>query len=431
MKKKRAFGNAVVILAAASILVFSGCSRKSESTGKTSKTAKTEIVYFSRGEPVLLKIWVNVAEEFMKKNPDIKVRIENLDYGAYWSKLLTLMAAGTPPDVIFLESNRMTSYILKDSLTDLTPFIEKDRDFNINDFFSIGIKPYMRGGKLYGLPNDVAAQVIFYNKDLFNKAGLPFPKDNWTWDDMLKDAQAMTLDFNNDGRIDQYGIAYYDADAAVFQNGGKYYDNPENPQKCLMNLPENLEAYQFCKDLTYKYHVQPTQTEYQDTDGRTMFSLGRVAMIPDGHWSIPRYMKEAKNFKWDVQVYPKKKRIAGLGRGSCFAIPSGSKNKDAAFRFIRFITGYDGQKILMESQFSMPALKKIAYSKLFMTPANINKKAFITMTESCEMEAKLLNYEEINSTIQRELDNVWLDKEPTQTVLERLAKKINELIKNK
>lgn len=391
------------------------------------KDRKT-ILYFSRGEPVLLEIWNRVAEEFMKKNPQIRVKIENVDYNAYWPKLLTMIAAGTPPDVVFLESNRMTSYIKKGSLTDLTEYIKKDKSFKYSDFYDIALKPYMRNKKLYGLPNDVATVVMFYNQNIFDEASIPYPKSSWTWDDLLKIAKQLTLDKNNDGKVDQYGLAYYPYDIAIFQNGGDFFNDPANPKKCMLNTKAVQQAVAFCRDLHYKYHVAPTQTEFQDNDGRTMFTMGKIAMIPDGHWMVPRFSKEIKNFNWDVVVLPRKKVRAGSGRGSCFAICQGSQNKEEAYQFIKFITGFEGQKILMESGFSMPALKKIADSKYFRQTLPKNKEAFIEMTRAAHLEPMLENWEEIQSIQSVKLDKVWLNQEAEGPVLDSLTKKINKLL---
>ncbi|MBU1078581.1 MAG: sugar ABC transporter substrate-binding protein, partial [Spirochaetes bacterium] len=392
---------------------------------------ESEITYFSRGEPVLLEIWQTVSEKFMEKNPDVKVNIENVDYELYWSKLLTMIAAGTPPDVIFLESNRMTSYITKGSLTDLTPFIEKDEKFRIEDFFNIAISPYMRNGRLFGLPNDVATVVMFYNKNLFDEAGLPYPNKNWTWADMLKIAKKLTRDIDNNGKIDQYGLAYYPHEIAIPQNGGSRFDNAENPTRCMLNAPAAKEAIQFCNDLSHKYKVSPTMSDFQDTDGRTMFVIGRIAMIPDGHWMVPRFKKEINKFKWDVVVLPRKKQQAGSGRGSGFAIPSGSKNKEAAFRFIKFVTGFEGQKILMKAGFSMPALKTIAKSVHFQNPPPENKQAFIDMTKAAVLEPKLESWNEVQDMEDSELDRIWVNEEKAETVLKRLAKNLNKIIQKK
>ncbi|MDD5067804.1 MAG: sugar ABC transporter substrate-binding protein, partial [bacterium] len=385
--------------------------------------------YLTRGEPVLLEIWKKVADEFMKENPGITVRIENVDYNGYWSKILTMITAGTPPDVIFLESNRMTGYIEKGALTDLTPFLTKNKEFRIKDFFDVAIQPYMKDKHVYGLPNDVAAIVMFYNKSLFDEAGLPYPKKGWTWDDLIKVSKKLTKDKNKDNVIDQYGLAYYDSDLAISQNNGSMFNRVEKPTQCLLNTKAVKEAVKFCYDLSYTYKVAPKNSDFQDTDGRMMFIMGRVAMIPDGHWMVPKFKKEITGFKWDVVVMPRKKKMAGSGRGSCLAIPAESKNKEAAFRFIKFATGFEGQKLLMQSDFSAPALKSIAGSEYFLSPPPQNERAFIDMIKCAELEPKLSNWDEVRDYINRELDKIWLDLEPMDKVLDETTRDVNKMLK--
>lgn len=147
----------------------------------------------------------------MEAHPDIKVRIENVTYDAYWPRFLTMVAGGIPPDVIFLESTRLASFASKGTILDLDPFIEADEEINMADFYPLALDALRYKGRLYALPNDIAVFAMFYNKDMFDEAGsIPHPQKGWTWDDFLEISKKLTRDIDGDGKIDQFGSSFRD-----------------------------------------------------------------------------------------------------------------------------------------------------------------------------------------------------------------------------
>ncbi|HET6455993.1 MAG TPA: extracellular solute-binding protein, partial [Armatimonadota bacterium] len=213
------------------LMLLPGC-------GKRTSSGQTEIVYFTRATPDQLEVWRRASKEFMRLNPDVKVRFENLPYAQYWDKLQTMNAAGVAPDIIFMESSRFAKFASSGALEDLQPYIERDGDVNLPDFYPAALDSYRWKGDIYGLPNDIAIGVVFWNKDLFDEAGVPYPlaldpsgKPGWTWNDYLKASKMLTFDFDEDGRIDQYGTLIGDWRHFVWQNRGEVVDNPANPAR--------------------------------------------------------------------------------------------------------------------------------------------------------------------------------------------------------
>jgi len=143
------------------------------------------------------------------------------------------MSAGTPPDVMYMGSDYFPGYVIKGTLLDLTPFIKNDPDtnlppFNIDDYFPEVVKPFIYKGRYYGIPKDFTTLALYYNKDIFDKMGIKYPKEGWTWKDFKETAIKLTQDFNGDGLIDQFGfvlelwLGYWIS--WIRQNGGKVYD---------------------------------------------------------------------------------------------------------------------------------------------------------------------------------------------------------------
>lgn len=395
--------------------------------GPTKQSDQKVVTYFARATPDQLKIWNKVVDEFMKQNPDIKVIIENVNYDAYWDKLLTMCAAGTPPDVVFMESTRLASFVDKNALIPVDSFINQDKDIKLSDFYTKALKSYQIKDHLYGLPNDVAVIALFYNKDLFDQEGVAYPTDDWTWEDMLRMAKKFTRDKDGDGHIDQFGLATYPWKAAVLQNGGKLVDDPENPTRSMLGQPKAREALQFCVDLIYKHKAHPPAIRKNAQASYEMFMAQTAAMSCEGHWMVPMF-RNAK-FRWDVVTLPRKVNRGCENYGSCFSIPKGSRNVEAAWRLIKFFAGHEGQQILVSDGFSTPALKSIAASEYFLSGLPDNDQAFIKMVEESHPSVKTVNVIQIEGIYLHELDLMWLGKIKVDEAVRNADKRVNQVLK--
>ncbi len=385
------------------------------------------ITYYARATTDQLVIWEKVIGIFMKENPDINVRIENVPYQEYWSKLLTMAAGGMAPDVIFMESTRLPAFVTKDNLLSLDEYVKKDKDINLNDFYPVSLQMSKYNKKLYGLPNDLAILAVYYNKNAFDKQGLPYPKSTWTWDDFIKIGKVLTLDKNEDGTSDQYGITHYPWDAAVYQSGGEIVDNFLAPKRSTFNTTRVIEALNFCRDLSYKNKISPPAGQQRYRNIYEMFTSGYAAMTVDGHWMVPKYRK-IKKFKWDVVELPRGRKSAGVAYGSCYSIPKGSKNPEAAWRLIKYLSGYKGQEILVSDGFSVPALKKIANSKIYLNSPPDNQKAFLNMIKIGHLNVKSPDYMQIDDIWRNQLDSFWIGKVSAKEAAKRIDEFVDKIL---
>ena len=132
-----------------------------------------------------------------------------------------MMAAGTPPDAIFIGDNVVRQYVVLDSVLPLNEYIAKDASFNKKDYYPAAIKPYVINDKVYGLPNDVAVWAIVYNKDIFDQADVPYPKANWTWQDFLRTARKVNKK-NDQGVHEIFGCIFGNYNLWMWQNKGDF-----------------------------------------------------------------------------------------------------------------------------------------------------------------------------------------------------------------
>lgn len=319
------------------------------------------------GDPEEIKIITDTIAIWQKDHPGINVILQHTKGGTdYISKILTQIAGGEAPDIVFAEINVFVPMFYKDIFLDLNPFIEKDKDFNITDFFQPIVKRFTRDGKIYCIPRDIAPfAAVFYNKQMFDEAGIAYPKDSWTFNDLLKDAQKLTKRDAN-GNIVQYGFYSWCWMDFVHGFGGNIVDNVENPTKCVLDSKEALAGLQFYVDLCNKYKVSPTPLALRQSDQgpSQMFIMGKIALFSSGIWESPTFRKSInKSFDWDVVMFPKgpKRRAFGSG-GSGYCITKTTKHPQEAWEVLKALAGDYGQIQLAKTGLGQPANRKIAES---------------------------------------------------------------------
>jgi len=375
----------------------------------------------------------------IKLTKGITVTQERAPSGSpYMEKVMTEAAAGNLPDILFVEEGNFK--YLQDSglLVDLTPYIESDRDkdFNIKDYYPEIVDRFTVDNKLYVIPRDIAPIcVIYYNKKLFDEAGVAYPKDDWTWKDLLDKAQKLTKR-DAKGNVTQYGFLdeWTIWEAWVYSNGGAIVDDIKHPTKITLDSPEAIAGVQFRADLANKYKVTPPPVVINSTTmgwygTASKFMEGKIAMFYTGYWKAG-YFRDVKGFDWDVVMFPKGptgKRGFPSG-GSGYAITSQCKNKELAWQVLKRFAGKQGQIDLSSEGGLQPAIIKLAESKQFMDDQKPkNKKIMLEAVKYIHFTPLIKEWEEIGiKYINPALDRVWNDEDTAEKALKKITKEIND-----
>ena len=319
-------------------------------------------------------VQTNLIDPFTAKT-GIKVELEILPWGEYWTKLQALSATGNMPDVYCMSAAYAWEYADKKMAMNLQSWF--DRDFNADDYFmpvtEFGWIRYPdSAGDLYAVPFRWVLGGLFYNKDLFDAAGVAYPTDDWTYDDMLAAAQELTKDGDGDGKTDVWGmfvqpdhILY---DPMVAANGGSVLD-PAN-KKCNLTEPAALESLQWIVDAVYTHEVSPPPGLVGAEEGQFkagVFPSGRVAMVVDGSYNIATW--KDLPFGWDVVSQPAGSAgKAVYGGPDSFSIASGTQHPDEAWQFVsHFISPEVQYKYDVVGIGAVPFLKAAAFDEKFLT----------------------------------------------------------------
>ncbi len=418
------------ILLVALLVFLTGCGNPS------GKGGPVEVRVTFWGSPEEVDIITHSIEDWQKVHPQIKVIFEHTPYTGYDSKVLTRIAGGAAPDVITTEVNYFVTFASKGVLENLTPFVQNDPDFKTSDFFPQIIDRFTMDGNLYIVPRDVAPfACVFYNKDLFDQAGVPYPTDDWTWDDLLAKARALTRKDAN-GRTTQYGFYGWAWQNFVYGNGGSLVDDVKHPTRSRITDPATIEGLQFFSDLSNLYQVAPTSTALANLGMGVdmMFASGRLAMFLSGVWETP--LLRNYKFKWDVAMFPKNKtgvRAFGTG-GSGYGILRSSKHKKEAWEVIKALTGPEGQARLAERGLAQPARIAVSESEHWATnPAPPdNKKMLNEAVKYIVFDPFHPRWREIEDKYLRPaFELVFTGKKTAQDAAQELEPQINALLKER
>jgi len=397
---------------------------------KEKRENEIEVTFWGSIEEI--KIMQKLASEWNSQHKDIKIVLQHIPTGNYVQKILTRIAGGDPPDIIFSEVNDFVMFNSKNIFLDLSQFIKKDKEFSLDKFFPQIIKRFKKGESIYLIPRDIAPfACVYYNKDLFRKKGVPFPTDDWKWKDLLEKAKKLTE--TKDGKTVCYGFYTIFWENFVYSSGGGIVDNPDNPKKCILNSKKSLRGLQFYYDLIHKYHVMPSPEVMvgMQMGALQMFMSGKLAMYGSGIWEVPLFRK-IKTFSWDIVMFPKGPegiRAFGSG-GSGYGILKTCKNPSYAWEVLKFLTGEKAQKLLAESGLAQPSNIEIArnfFAKSPLPPENkkmLNEAVKYVVFEPDNPKWREAKDKYLNQT----LELIFNGQLPLKRGINEAVKKINSFL---
>lgn len=290
----------------------------------------------------------NTVQAFEAANPYIQVNAEHIGNAEYVARLSAMFAAGSPPDVGYLFETHAALWASAGKVLDLTEVFRADP-------LLAGRLPetfyYYAPGKTLGTSTASETTVMFYNKDVFDQAGLAYPPSDpaqaWTWDEFLAAARRLTTDsaglhpdepgFDPD-QVNAYGVtlakewwAYY---PFIYSNGGQIVN--EDGTRLLVDSPEALEAIQALANLMWVDRVAPTpDTLRQLPSPEVLFQTGQLGMLIDGQWKLLD-LASMDGVNYGVAVLPKLKEPRTIIFGSPTVIFAGTHHLDAAIKFYKF-----------------------------------------------------------------------------------------------
>lgn len=364
------------------------------------------------GDPADEAAYQKLIGAFEAKNSGMKVELINIPSGGdFNTRLAADLAAGAPADIVLINYRRVAAYAAKNAFEPLGPYLTKSTLISPSDFYPQAMQAFDFGGPLC-IPQNISSPAFYYNKEMFDAAGVAYPADDWSWDDMLEAAQALTLDTNGDGAIDQYGFGVEPElirlAPFVLQTGASLVDDYNAPTQFALDTPEGLKAFQWFVDLQVKWHVVPTAEEEASEASESRFLNGRTAMYMNSRRGVPTYRETAK-FDWDVAPLPSDQYRASILHSDGYCVTSASKNKGVAWAFIEFANSVEGQTIMAGTGRTVPSNATVAESPAFLEPnlPPANSKVFIDAVAAISSLPRVSTWLEIEEIADNEIKQAF------------------------
>lgn len=320
--------------------VAAGCTSSSSSSGNSGGKVTITYAVWDANQAKGLQ---TMAKEFEDKNPNISIKFQISTWGDYWTALNAAASGGTLPDTFWMHSNYIYKFASNGMLLDLTSKISKSSQVSLDKFPKGLVEIYNFKNKQYAVPKDFDTIGLWYNKTMFDAAGVKYPDASWTWNDLTAAAQKLT---NKAKGV--YGFlaplhnqeGYYNF---VYQNGGTIIKTQNGKKVSGYDDPKTIEAM--------KYYVSFVQNglspqEYGDAERAQDMQNGLCAMGLFGSWNLSGFTSNdymSKNF--DVAPLPsspsggKATIFNGLGN----AVAYNTKYPEQAWKWVEYLGSKEGQ----------------------------------------------------------------------------------------
>ena len=279
----------------------------------------------------------------------------------YQTRFRTLIAGGSPPDLMRLNDDFLREMSDKETIMDIEPYLT-DSGVDTSDYFE-GVLDFtaLPNGRA-GLAIGALPRVIYFNKSLFEEKGVPLPpttwtSEGWTWEDFLETARALTSE-------DTWGACVvtdtaYENTFAVNNGGDGIFS--EDGRSFALADPEGVEALQWVADLALVHEVAPPWAEVSGDDAeQQLFVGGRLAMLFSS-MSVSGYLSEnVSEFEWDIAPVPGNVNQYSESSMALMVIPTAAGNPDGAWEFLKYITGPEGGQAIAENRVGVPLSRTAA-----------------------------------------------------------------------
>ncbi|MDQ4006252.1 MAG: sugar ABC transporter substrate-binding protein [Actinomycetota bacterium] len=399
----------------------------------TVQSGTGEISVLVWGEPEELQGYRDIVTEFEAGHPRLDVKlIETADRDDLLTRLSTSLAGGTPPDLFLLSYRFVGQYAARGALEPIQSRLESSAAFERDDFYEKALEAFTFDGVLTCLPQNISSLVVYYNRDMFEEIGLTEPKAGWTWNDMVGAAQQLTRDEDGDGRPEQYGLGVESSIIRVapfiWSNGGTLVDDTTQPTGFDITSPAAVEVLDAFFALRERHGVIPTEREIEAQDDETRFLNGTTAMILASRRETPSF-RTITDFDWDVAPLPVFRTPAGILHSDAYCMTTASANKDAAWRFMEFALGPEGQRITAEAGRTVPSLIEVAESEAFLDPSAkpANSRVFLDTIPTIQRVPNISTWPEIEERADEILEVGMYHLVPALDIAVRIQRETREM----
>lgn len=364
MKAKKIISLALSMLMVG--VLATGCGSSKEEA--VTKDGKQKIRFSTWDSAKDLEKQQQLVDKFNASQDEIEVVLES--YGNdYDTKITASMGSGDAPDVMY-----MWNYpVYSGKLEPIDSYIEKEGEGYKDNFYETLWPYHSKDGTTFGLPVGFVTSSLYYNKDIFDKAGLEYPTSDWTWNDVIEASEIITEKVDG---VKGFGFPIktlpYTYEMYLWSNGTAYVDKDGNFDGNL-NSKEAIEVF----DMFQKMNTDGIAAALEKGVTEDMLG-GKVAMSVNGTWPITNYNEAGLNYGIvEIPSFEGKHDSVSVLNTAGVAMSKDSKNKEAAWEFMKFWTGEEANRDRIG--YELPSLKSVVESEKIMEDETY--KPFYVMLE--------------------------------------------------
>jgi multiple sugar transport system substrate-binding protein len=397
-------------------------------TAGAQKRTKVQVMSwwdFTTSQPL-----IQLKAKFEQLNPDLEIEYLQIGSG-YADKVLVMIAGGANlPDVIMLAMDKIPIFADKGAIMNLDKYVAQDYKEEMKLLYPVVADALSWDGSYYAMPRDITSKVMFFNKKMFDAAGVAIPGPDWTWDDFANIARKLTKDLDGDGNPDQWGFyfrKYMDGFTHwLMQAGGGLVTSDG---KSLIGKPETIEALKFLQNLAVKDKAFPTETQARQfgTAQTGPFIAGKAAMV-EGGLATTVELKNS-NVEYVIRPLPKGKLSLNTAFVNAWAIPAGAKRPDLSWRVMKFFASKEAQQIALMSGMGLPARPDVDVTE-FLKVRDDHKYLIDSLASSKPFPAPLYGVD-FFKMVEEEFDLMWLGQRTVEAAVAAVEKKAPDILSGK
>lgn len=397
-------------------------------TGTGAEPAAEEpvtITYYTfSAAPDHLEALDQMIAAFNVEHPTIEVRVETAPFDDYFTRLQALIAGGQAPDVFELNYENFVSYAARNVLLNLDALAASDDTFSADIFYERAYDAFKYQGVQLALPATFSTVVLYYNKDLFDQAGVDYPAEDWTWEDAVGAAEAVA---DPDAGI--WGlyspIQFWEFYKKAAQNGCQFFNEAQT--EATLDDPACVEALETMVSFV-EAGVMPGDADLAGMSGDDLFSAGQLAMDVTGIWMFAAFADAP--FAWDIQVEPGMAQKATHFFANGVAAYANTPHPEAAWEWMEFFTtSPEMAEIRIASGWELPTLNNEAYVRGYLeqTPPE-NREAVFASLNYAITPPVIERQNEMQDAVNQLLDRVKLGQLTAEEALQEADAQVEGLL---
>lgn len=359
--------------------------------------------------------------EFERQNPGIKVRFHHFeDYG---NRIRLSFAGDIAPDVMRQGSESGPQWIRRGVNLPLDTYIDGPDGIDRKDFIPILWDAVRFDGRTYGVPQDINIMGLYYNKELFDRAGMAYPDASWDWARLAAAAEKLTVDRDADGHPEVIGLDMGWGGWAfrpfLYQAGGRIWGL--DGTHTVIDSPEAVAALRYYKTLMRSYTLTRSDSQRGGLGPDKFFEAGKVAMFVDGSWRTPSLKTNAPELRFGVAPLPHGKVAMSVSSSCYWGVSSKSRHPEAAWKLVKYLSGKEALTRYWQTLWVAPPARWSSLRSEGFRDVTGVEGSIPGIDSAAEFEDKC-------AWVPQVLENGWTTIEPTNPYLDRVMLHLNEAV---